>query len=208
MSDGPVTFKRTIAALAVYDREAADRDKAWDAATTAIDVDSATEADQVAADRVREAFALDTCQVNDRDQAFLVQPNDPWLRALVARFMAASESPVGPCSHPEALRRCDGLGCTKCGASWAGEVPKAFAFDRCQTCGSAVRVSTSREGTSHYIPLQVVPATEVVAIMTARTERFWNTESSGGAEACEKLRRMLLETWAEGYAAAKKEDGR
>jgi hypothetical protein len=84
------SFCRTREALEAYDADTARRDALWDAAETNEDVYAAEAEDKKAADLVREAFAEDTKNVNSRDRAFLVGPNDPWLRGLVAKYGAAS----------------------------------------------------------------------------------------------------------------------
>jgi len=76
------TFDRTKEALQVFDATRPARDAKWDAALTNEDVYAAQAEDKQAADVVREAFAEDTREVNSRAQAFLVSPDDPWLRRL------------------------------------------------------------------------------------------------------------------------------
>jgi len=84
------SLRRTKEALAVYDADNPRRDALWDAVQTEEDVYAAEAEDKAAADKVREAFALDTQHVNSRDRAFLVGPNDPWLRGMVAKYGDAS----------------------------------------------------------------------------------------------------------------------
>lgn len=76
-------FTRTREALKVYDADTPRRDKLWNDAMTNEAVYAAQAEDKVAADKVREAFAEDTKHVNSRERAFLVSPNDPWLRRIV-----------------------------------------------------------------------------------------------------------------------------
>jgi len=80
------SFHRTREALVAYDADTPRRDALWDAVQTNEDVYAAEAEDKAAADKVREAFAEDTKNVNSRDRAFLVSPNDPWLRRLVAKY--------------------------------------------------------------------------------------------------------------------------
>lgn len=76
---------RTKAAVAVYDADKPRRDALWEAAETAEAVFAAQAEEKVAENRVREAFALDTADRNTKSQAYLVHPDDPWLRRLLLR---------------------------------------------------------------------------------------------------------------------------
>ena len=78
-------FARTRAAVSVYDGEKPVILKAWMNALTADELDAVHASDVASENKVREAFAADTAEVNSRDRAFLVHPDDPWLRALIAR---------------------------------------------------------------------------------------------------------------------------
>jgi len=75
-------FARTRAALAVYDADKPRVQASWAAAQSDEDVAACQAADKEAADKVREAFALDTAEVNSREHAFLINPDDPWLRRI------------------------------------------------------------------------------------------------------------------------------
>ena len=81
-------MKRTQGALQTYDEDRPRRDALWDQVQTNADVERCRHEDELAADRVREAFFEDTQHVNTRDRAFLVHPNDPWLRRIVAKFIS------------------------------------------------------------------------------------------------------------------------
>lgn len=78
-------FDRTREAVRVYDADKPRRNALWEAATTNEGVLAAQAEDRAAEDKVRESFALDTADVNTRSQAFLVHPDDPWLRKLLER---------------------------------------------------------------------------------------------------------------------------
>lgn len=67
-----------------YDSTKPQRDAAWLDALTNAAVWACVRRDKTAEDRVRQAFAKDTSDVNSRDRAFLVHPDDPWLRRIVA----------------------------------------------------------------------------------------------------------------------------
>ncbi len=76
-------FRRTSEALKAYDASKDDRAMWWHEATDLDDVRSAEEQDKHAEDLVRDAFVLDTQDVNQEAQARLIHPDDPWLRRLV-----------------------------------------------------------------------------------------------------------------------------
>lgn len=89
MSTETVTLngmERTKAALAVYDGGKSEREALLDRAESNEDVWAWVAMEKAAADLVREAFAADSAHVNSRDRAFLVHPDDPWLRRLVVKF--------------------------------------------------------------------------------------------------------------------------
>jgi len=80
-----VSFDHTRKALTVYDQAAPERSAAWSAAlTNQEDFAEAVARDKRDGDVVREAFYQDTQHTNSRDRAFLVHPDDPWFRRLVA----------------------------------------------------------------------------------------------------------------------------
>jgi len=79
-------FSRTREALQVYDAAKPSIKALWELAMTNEEVEFAQKAEKEEADKVREAFFLDTQEVNSRDHAMLVSPNDPWLRNLVAKY--------------------------------------------------------------------------------------------------------------------------
>lgn len=77
-------MENTIKASKAYDEDKPRRDALWDSAATNEDVRAAVAEDERAADDVRAAFFEDTKDVNSRDRAFLVHPDDPWLRKLAS----------------------------------------------------------------------------------------------------------------------------
>lgn len=79
-------FTRTRQALQAYDAEKPSIAALFELAMTNEEVEFAVKAEKEEADKVREAFFEDTKEVNSRDHAKLVHPNDPWLRAVVAKF--------------------------------------------------------------------------------------------------------------------------
>ena len=83
------TLPRTRLAVAEYDAGEPARYARMMATRTNDEVWAAVAADKAAADKVREAFAEDTKEINSRDRAFLVHPCDPWLR----RSLNRKESP-------------------------------------------------------------------------------------------------------------------
>lgn len=83
---GLANFSRTQEALKTYDTDKSRRDAVWGATDTNEAVYAAQAEDKKAADKVREAFAEDTKNINSREQAFLVNPDDPWLRGLVTKY--------------------------------------------------------------------------------------------------------------------------
>ncbi len=76
-------FARTRAAIAAWDAGARARYECWLAVSTKEELRAAMAREKEEADLVREAFAEDTAHVNSRDNAFLVHPDDPWLRRVV-----------------------------------------------------------------------------------------------------------------------------
>ena len=80
---------RTAKALAVYDSEKAGLTAKMAAAMTNDAVWDVVAEIRASENRVREAFALDTADVNPRDRAMLVHPDDPWLRRQVAKYGTA-----------------------------------------------------------------------------------------------------------------------
>lgn len=85
------TFLKTRAALAAYDADTPRRDALWTHEMSASDVHAAQAAELAAVNKVREAFAEDTAEINSRERAFLVHPQDSWLRHAVEH---ASENPA------------------------------------------------------------------------------------------------------------------
>jgi hypothetical protein len=79
-----VPLPRTRSALEIYDAGKSERHAVWDAVETNEDVWACVARDKEAADLVREAFAEDTAHVNSRDRAFLIHPDDPWVRRLAS----------------------------------------------------------------------------------------------------------------------------
>lgn len=69
-----------VAALTEYDRTAPARQVKWDAVQTNEDVNACLAMDKEADDKVREAFYQDTKDRNSKDRAYLVSPNELWLR--------------------------------------------------------------------------------------------------------------------------------
>jgi len=77
------TFSRTQEALRVYDAGKTDREARFASASTTAELEAALSAETAAARVVSEAFAEDTRHINSRENAMLVHPDDPWLRALM-----------------------------------------------------------------------------------------------------------------------------
>lgn len=77
-------FEQTREALRAFDATKETRSTLWKNVATEDDVRAAKEADTLAANAVREAFYRDTSHVNTWKQAELIDPDDPWLRNLVA----------------------------------------------------------------------------------------------------------------------------
>lgn len=80
---GKARFHRTREALKVYDAGKHERDMAWAAAEDNKDVHSAKFMEQAAQDFVRDAFVLDTLEINQEARSRLIHPDDPWLRKTV-----------------------------------------------------------------------------------------------------------------------------
>lgn len=79
---------RTAAAVDAYDAARA-------AYTGASSHDGALFAEMARADRaVRESFAADTADRNDRETALMVAPRDPWLRRLIATWRGRPSVPA------------------------------------------------------------------------------------------------------------------
>ena len=81
-----LSLHRTRVALDSYDADGPRRAAVWEDALTDEDVRAAEVEERKAADLVREAFALDTAHINNRGQAFAVNPGDTWLRDQVAKY--------------------------------------------------------------------------------------------------------------------------
>jgi hypothetical protein len=62
-----LTFDNTRRALVEYDAGAAERNAAWDRIENADELLDAEQADQVALEKVQEAFHKDTADINSRD---------------------------------------------------------------------------------------------------------------------------------------------
>jgi len=77
-------FTCTRAAVKVYDADKPRLDALWSAAMTPAEFRHAQSEDEKAADLVREAFFQDTKDVNSRDHAKLVHPDDAFVRHLIA----------------------------------------------------------------------------------------------------------------------------
>lgn len=75
-------FTRTREALKAYDIEKVSLRVLWDKAATNEEVVNIEALEKVACDKVRAAFYEDTKEVNSRDRAALVHPDDPWLRRI------------------------------------------------------------------------------------------------------------------------------
>jgi len=78
-------FARSREALKVYDQEKPIILELFAKADTQQLLTLALAADATSVAKVREAFADDTKDINRRDQALLVHPDDPWLRRLMER---------------------------------------------------------------------------------------------------------------------------
>jgi hypothetical protein len=78
-------FERTKAAVDAWDVGREARAARFEAATTAEEVAAAEAAEAAELRAFHEAFYEDTKEVNAREAALLVHPDDPWLRGLLAR---------------------------------------------------------------------------------------------------------------------------
>ena len=78
-------LERTKVAVAAWDADKPRRDALWSAAMTNEAVYAAQADEKTEADKVREAFFEDTKDVNSRDHAALIHPDDPWLRRLLSK---------------------------------------------------------------------------------------------------------------------------
>lgn len=80
------SFQRTAAALAVYDADREARKRLWDEIDSDAGVLAAQRVDKEAADKVREAFYKDTKEYNSRTNAYLIHPDESYLRDIVKRY--------------------------------------------------------------------------------------------------------------------------
>lgn len=104
MKPPSTTFQRTSKALQAYDEDRPRREALWERVQTAMDVGRCVHEEQAAANLVREAFFRDTQHVNSKDRAFLVHPNDPWLRRIVFG-RSPDDDDVSPVSRVPWMRR-------------------------------------------------------------------------------------------------------
>lgn len=98
-----------------------------------------------------------------------------------------SEARASGCEHASHSRKENGI-CGACGlvVGPRTETARALPRDTCPTCGSLVRVSSSGEGTSHYVPINDA-ATECVI----QHERVKELEEAIGVMAPTSLRVLL-----------------
>lgn len=71
-------MKRTREAIAAWDTLQEELEHA----TTQERLDVYLKLEEAQLAKVREAFALDTADINSRENAMLVHPRDPWLRRV------------------------------------------------------------------------------------------------------------------------------
>jgi len=79
------TLPRTRLAVATYDAGEPARHARMMSSRTNDEVWAAVAEEKADADKVREAFAEDTKEINTRSNAFLVHPDDPWLRRILEK---------------------------------------------------------------------------------------------------------------------------
>ena len=84
-------LSRTAAALVAYDAGKTAREELFRAVFDQSSLDTWQAAERAAEDAVRQAFWLDTQEINQRARAYLVHPDDPWLRGLVDNFVLNRE---------------------------------------------------------------------------------------------------------------------
>ena len=75
-------FMRTKQALANYRAAGSERDRLWDTVESDADVERADQRDKADADKVREAFYLDTQDINSRDNCMRMHVGD--IRRMIA----------------------------------------------------------------------------------------------------------------------------
>jgi len=75
-------FTRTKQALAEFDAGRGERDHLWNTAECNADVEKADQRDRADADKVREAFHLDTLDINSRENCMRIHVGD--IRRVVA----------------------------------------------------------------------------------------------------------------------------
>jgi hypothetical protein len=79
-----VSLKLTRAALEIWDAGHAAREERWQNALTTTAVNRCAQRDKKEALPVQQAFFKET--TNSLDRCRLVEPNDAWLRFLVAKY--------------------------------------------------------------------------------------------------------------------------
>lgn len=73
-------LEKTRAAVKIWDEKKDTLAKRIVATTTEIEFREAWEAEAKEIDLVREAFAIDTHDINSKENAYLIHPDDSWLR--------------------------------------------------------------------------------------------------------------------------------
>lgn len=76
-------FKNTKAALIVFDATKPEYDSLWEKVDSEEKMKAAQLFDQLAMNKVREAFFEDTKEFNSREHCMLINPDDPWFRNLI-----------------------------------------------------------------------------------------------------------------------------
>lgn len=76
---------KTKIAIQQWDSNRAEREARWSKVSCNRDFKECTRLDKIEADLVREAFFQDTQEVNCKERAYMIHPDDVWLRECLLK---------------------------------------------------------------------------------------------------------------------------